>query len=118
MPEVRTSEQLRSNPELLADYKRWCDDPMTRLVLGIVENDAKPHFPNISLLKGDVALAMMGQQCGVHWSLERMVSLGTEPSADDQPTMDFGARSYLERLGINVQFDESGNPVRVTKEEG
>jgi len=118
MSEVRTAVQLRSNPELLAGYEKWCEDPMTQLVLGIVENDAKPHFPDISLLKGDVALAMMGQQCGVHWTLERILSLNVEPAPDSQPETDFGARSYLERLGINVQFDESGNPVRVMKEEG
>jgi len=68
--------ELADHPELLLDYTRWKEDPMTKMVFGMLQDLMKPNANGTDFIMslasdaGLVGTTLYARQCGAQWMLD------------------------------------------------
>lgn len=102
-----TPLDLKQNSELRAQYNKWCEDPYTKMFIGMVRDLSKPRMIGQEFMVmcqpgvlREISAALHDRQTGVEWALDKLVSMDVNLSFEDQTIeSDFGAKEILKKQG-------------------
>lgn len=88
----------------MANYVRWKNDPVTRVVIEGIKLECVPHLLPIDRVDGNMGLAMHYKHVGEHQVLDRMLTLDA-PSAQ---TLSMGDTDYdLRQSLVHAGYTEA-----------
>jgi len=70
-----TIHDITTNPVVNAQYQEWKSQPFTQTVIDLVRQEGRVRMPAPDFIKGDVALAMLGEASGWQNCLDRIEHL-------------------------------------------
>ena len=94
-------DELKNFPELLLAYSEWKEDPITKMVFGMLNNLSKPKLNNLNGMvgmscdSGIFGTAMYARHCGAQWMLDSAMSFDDEANPVKDIEADFGADESL-----------------------
>ena len=104
---VPTPREICEDPALLKRYQKWKNDPVTRWVLLNLHRE-KDQVLSVALEKisPNSSFAILGQQAGATWAIQRMLSFDREARMPDEGTLrpDYGAMSdFAKEHNLSVE---------------
>lgn len=80
--------EFLSSPQVQEMYRKWLNDPMTRIVQELLLQEGRPRTMPFDAIKSEVALELHGESVGWFGCCDRMITLDqtAQPPADIEPT--------------------------------
>jgi len=90
---------IATNPELRAKYLKWCNDPMTQLVIDMLRMEGRMDIPHRDCVTGEHALLAQGMNIGYHAALDHALNIAcNDQKPGEEPTADYGASELLRTM--------------------
>ena len=113
---IETASELNEAATVLKQYADWCDHPITRMVVRILEKRMNSQLGLVSILNDvpdSLVNRLYGGQCAGHWLLQDMLELHIPKREQEDIEADYGYPEALRRTGR----EQPAEPIEQHQEE-
>ena len=90
---------IATNLKLREEYLKWCNDPMTQLVVDLLRMEGRMEIPHRDCVTGEHALLAQGMNIGYHAALDHALNIAcNDQKPGEEPTANYGASELLRTM--------------------
>jgi hypothetical protein len=84
-----TIHDLMASPELQEAYRKWVNDPMTKMAQELLLQEGRPRIMPFGAISGEVALELHGESAGWYACCDRMITLDQVDAPTQEPEVKY-----------------------------